>query len=40
MRRTDRAVTDYQQIYTIIEQAKVVHIGMIDNDRPNVVPIQ
>ena len=40
MRRTDRAVTDYQQIYTIIEQAKVVHIGMIDNDRPYVVPMQ
>ena len=40
MRRADREVTDYQQIYTIIEQAKVVHIGMIDNDRPYVVPMQ
>lgn len=40
MRRTDRAVTDYQQINSIIEQAKVVHIGMIDNDRPYVVPMQ
>ena len=40
MRRADRAVTDYQQIYSIIEQAKVVHIGMIDNDRPYVVPMQ
>ena len=40
MRRADREVTDYQQIYTIIEQAKVVHIGMIDNNRPYVVPMQ
>lgn len=40
MRRADRAVTDYQQIRSIIEQAKVVHIGMIDNDRPYVVPMQ
>lgn len=40
MRRTDRAVTDHEQIKSIIEQAKVVHIGMIDNDRPYVVPMQ
>ena len=40
MRRIDRAVTDDQQITSIIEQAKVVHIGMIDNDRPYVVPMQ
>ena len=40
MRRADREVTDYQQIRSIIEQAKVVHIGMIDNDRPYVVPMQ
>ena len=39
MRRADREVTDYQQIELIIEQAKVVHIGMIDNDRPYVVPM-
>jgi len=40
MRRADREVTDYQQIQSIIEQAKVVHIGMLDNDRPYVVPMQ
>ena len=40
MRRIDRAVTDNQQITFIIEQAKVVHIGMIDNDHPYVVPMQ
>ena len=40
MRRVDRAVTDNRQIQSIIEKAKVVHIGMIDNDRPYVVPMQ
>ncbi|UTC43711.1 pyridoxamine 5'-phosphate oxidase family protein [Treponema sp. OMZ 857] len=40
MRRSDREVTDCQQIYAIIEKAKVVHIGMIDNDHPYVVPMQ
>ena len=40
MRRMDRAVTDNEHIKSIIEQAKVVHIGMIDNDRPYVVPMQ
>ena len=40
MRRVDRAVTDNRQIQSIIEKAKVVHIGMIDNDLPYVVPMQ
>ena len=40
MRRTDRAVTDNRQIQAIIEQAKVVHIGMIDGERPYIVPMQ
>ncbi len=37
MRRVDRAVTDNRQIQSIIEKAKIVHIGMIDNDLPYVV---
>ena len=40
MRRTDRAVTDYSHIESIIERAKIVHIGMIDENRPYVVPMQ
>ena len=40
MRRTDREVTDNRQIQSIIEQAKVVHIGMVDGSRPYVVPMQ
>ena len=34
MRRVDRAVTDNRQIQSIIEKARIVHIGMIDNDLP------
>ena len=40
MRRADREITNYQQIKSIIEQAKVVHIGMIDHNRPYIVPMQ
>ena len=40
MRRKDREVTDIRQIENIIEKAKVVHIGMIDDGVPYVVPMQ
>ncbi|QTQ13060.1 pyridoxamine 5'-phosphate oxidase family protein [Treponema parvum] len=40
MRRIDRAVTDNRQIQSIIEKSKVVHLGMIDDGRPYVVPMQ
>ncbi|WP_277056424.1 pyridoxamine 5'-phosphate oxidase family protein [Treponema socranskii] len=40
MRRKDREVTDIRQIESIIEKAKVVHIGMIDSGAPYVVPMQ
>lgn len=40
MRRIDRVVTDDLQIRDIIERAKIVHVGMIDDERPYVVPMQ
>lgn len=40
MRRVDRELTDPRQIKSVIEEAKVVHIGMIDENRPYVVPMQ
>ena len=40
MRRKDREVTDIRQIETIIEKAKVVHVGMTDGGAPYVVPLQ
>ena len=40
MRRKDREVTDIRQIENIIEKTKVVHIGIIDDGVPYVVPMQ
>lgn len=40
MRRKDREVTDIRQIESIIEKAKIVHVGMIDGNVPYVVPMQ
>lgn len=39
MRRAERATTDKFQIINALEEAKVVHLGMIDQDRPYVVPM-
>lgn len=39
MRRTDRQITDIDEIKDIVERAKVVHLGMIDGERPYVVPL-
>lgn len=39
MRRTDREVTDEGKIREILEKAQIVHVGMIDDDRPYVVPM-
>lgn len=40
MRREDRKITDNLQIESIIERAKIVHIGMVDKNRPYVIPMQ
>lgn len=39
MRRKDRELTDSKQIEAILQQAKIVHLGMIDDNRPYVVPL-
>lgn len=39
MRRADRQITDIDEIKDIVERAKVVHLGMIDGERPYVVPL-
>ncbi len=39
MRRADREVTDAGKIREILENAKIVHIGMVDDGRPYVVPM-
>ena len=39
MRRADREVTDAGKIREILEKAQIVHIGMVDDGRPYVVPM-
>jgi nitroimidazol reductase NimA-like FMN-containing flavoprotein (pyridoxamine 5'-phosphate oxidase superfamily) len=39
MRRRDREVTDTAAIRAILDKAQVVHLAMIDDDRPYVVPL-
>ena len=39
MRRSERAVTDPQIIKEILHRAKVMHIGLVDQGDPYVVPV-
>lgn len=39
MTRRERQVTDMNEIIKILDNSKVVHIGMIDGDEPYVVPM-
>lgn len=37
--KREREVTDLQQIREILDRAKVLHLGMVDQDEPYVVPM-
>jgi nitroimidazol reductase NimA-like FMN-containing flavoprotein (pyridoxamine 5'-phosphate oxidase superfamily) len=39
MRRSDKAVTDSAAILSILEEARVLHLGFCDGGRPYVVPL-
>ena len=39
MRRKDREVTDLHQILQIVDQAKILHLGLFDEDFPYIVPL-
>ena len=39
MRRTDKEISDESVIKSIIEKAKVCRLGMIDGNRPYIVPL-
>ena len=39
MRRKDREVTDMGRIIAILDQARIVHLGLIDGEAPYVVPL-
>lgn len=39
MRRKDREITEESAIRAILDKAQVLHLAMIDGDRPYVVPL-
>lgn len=39
MRRTDREVTDINTIKYILDSAKVLHLGLVDDSKPYIVPM-
>ncbi len=39
MTRRERQVTDINEIIKILDESKVVHLGMVDGDEPYVVPM-
>lgn len=39
MRRKDREVTDFNEITDIIQRCGVLHLGMVDDGKPYIVPL-
>lgn len=39
MRRSDREITDINTILEIVNKAKILHLGLLDNEYPYVVPL-
>jgi len=39
MRRKDREVTDLNEIIDIISRCEVIHLGLVDDGRPYIVPL-
>ena len=39
MRRNDKEITDPQKVEAILKKAQIIHIGMLDGDRPYIIPL-
>lgn len=39
MTRRERQVTDIQEIIKILDKSKILHLGLVDDDEPYVVPM-
>ena len=39
MRRGDKQIIDQTELYRILDEAKVIRLGMLDGERPYVVPV-
>lgn len=39
MMRREREVTDQEEILHILDESKIVHVGLVDEDEPYIVPM-
>ena len=39
MRRKDKEITDPKKIEAILDEAEIIHIAMLDGNRPYIIPI-
>jgi len=39
MRRGDKEIVDPEELHRILDEAMVIHLGMLDGERPYVVPL-
>lgn len=39
IRRKDRVITDINQVIKIVDEAKILHLGLIEQDFPYIVPL-
>lgn len=39
MRRRDREVTEHSEIMHILDSGKVLHLGLVDQGKPYIVPM-
>ena len=39
MRRKDREITDFDEILRIVDDARILHLGIFDGDYPYIVPL-
>ena len=39
MRRKDREITNINEIHNIIHKARILHLGMFDEEYPYIVPL-
>ncbi|CAB1061783.1 hypothetical protein D1BOALGB6SA_6558 [Olavius sp. associated proteobacterium Delta 1] len=39
MRRKDKEIADPQKIEAVLNQAQIIHIAMLDGERPYIIPL-
>lgn len=39
MRRKDKEIADPRKIEAVLNQAQIIHLAMLDGDRPYIIPL-